>query len=138
MNVTVTTDFLQTKALEAVEKLNIKDFKAPSGWVCKFVKRNKLASKRINGKAGLANPSILEDFKASLDSKLAEYDDQNIYNCNETGYMYKQSSRRTYTFSDEDNANGKFSKERITVLFAVSRTGEWLKALIIVKSKTPR
>ncbi|KAF9756145.1 Tigger transposable element-derived protein 4 [Nosema granulosis] len=52
--------------------------------------------------------------------------------------MYKQSSRRTYTFSDKDKANGKFSKERITVLFAVGKSGKKLKPLIIGKSKTPR
>ncbi|KAF9756146.1 Tigger transposable element-derived protein 4 [Nosema granulosis] len=78
INVTITTDSLKTMALEIAEKLNIKGFKASSGWVCKFVKRNKLASKRINGEAGLVDPSILNDFKASLDSKLAEYEDINI------------------------------------------------------------
>ncbi|KAF9761126.1 Tigger transposable element-derived protein 4 [Nosema granulosis] len=138
MNVTVTTDSLQTKALEIAERISIRDFKASSGSVCKFVKRNKHTSKRINGEAGFVDSSILEDFKASLDSKLTVYDDQNIYNYDETGHMYKQSSRRTYTFLDEDKANRKFSKERIIVLFAVSRTEEMLKPLIIGKSKTPR
>ncbi|KAF9751285.1 Tigger transposable element-derived protein 4 [Nosema granulosis] len=95
-------------------------------------------SKRINEEAGLIDPSILEDFKASLDSKLTEYDDQNIYNCDETGHVYKQSSRLTYIFSDENKANGKFSKERIQ--FYLLLAGQWrkLKSLIIGKSKTPR
>ncbi|KAF9761286.1 hypothetical protein NGRA_2751 [Nosema granulosis] len=47
MNITVTTDSLQTKALEIAKKFNIKDFKASTGLVCKFVKRDKITQKEL-------------------------------------------------------------------------------------------
>jgi len=68
---------------------------------------------------------------------LKEYERKDVYNCDETGLMWKCSSSRTYSISKEDKASGKFSKDRITILFAVSMLGEKLKPLIIGKSKKP-
>ncbi|KAG0422018.1 Tigger transposable element-derived protein 4 [Dictyocoela muelleri] len=52
--------------------------------------------------------------------------------------MYKQANKRTYIFKKDDIANGKFSKERVSILFAVSKAGEKLTPLLIAKSKSPR
>lgn len=77
----------------------------------------------------------LGDFEEFLKSKMSSYEFKNILNCDETGLFYKQCSTWTYVLSDEDKANGKFYKERITVLFAVSSTSEKLKPLVIGKSQ---
>jgi len=137
-NISITKDSLVETALYIAKKLNVCDFKASNGWLESFLKRNSIKSKRINGEAGLVDFTILHDFSDVLKQKLSEYEDRDVYNCDETGLMFKQSSKRTYTLSDADKANGMFSKERITVLFAVSKTGEKLTPLIIGKSKNPR
>ncbi|KAG0441672.1 Tigger transposable element-derived protein 6 [Dictyocoela muelleri] len=80
----------------------------------------------------------IENFSEGYQSKLLEYDQNDIFNCDETGIFYKQSHTRTYTMTESDKANGKFSKERINILFSVSRSGEKLKPVVIGKSRRPR
>ena len=48
--------------------------------------------------------------------KLKEYEDGNVYNCDETGLFWECSLNRTYTISEEDRTNSKFSKDRNTIL----------------------
>ena len=43
---------------------------------------------------------------------MKEYEENDIFNCDETGLFYKQTSLKTCICSDENEANGKFSKER--------------------------
>lgn len=85
----------------------------------------------------MGDSTTLNRFKDILKAKLSEYTSENILNCDETGLMYKLSAKKTYTFSKCDRANGKFSKERITILFAVNRAGELLKPLIVNKYENP-
>ena len=52
--------------------------------------------------------------------------------------FWKCSLNRTYTISKEDKANGKFSKDRITILLEANMLGEKLKPLVIGRLKKPR
>lgn len=137
-NIRINAETLQTKALEIASKLHINEFKASTGWLASFIKRNGISSKNIYGEANLVDQNVLECFKGDLERKMAEYDDKNIFNTDETGLMYKAAGKKTYIFSEENCANGKYSKERVTLLFAVSKTGEKLKPLFIGKSQRPR
>ncbi|KAG0440204.1 Tigger transposable element-derived protein 6 [Dictyocoela muelleri] len=95
-NVTINADVLVSKAQEIAKSLCIFDFKASTRWLASFIKRNGLKSKKIYREASLVNENLLEGFRDTLKSKISEYEEKNIFNCNETGLFYKQSSRRTY------------------------------------------
>ncbi|KAG0430822.1 Tigger transposable element-derived protein 4 [Dictyocoela muelleri] len=90
------------------------------------------------GKQVLLKKNCHHYFNTVLKSKLEEYEDSNVFNCDETGLMYKQANKRTYISKKDDIANGKFSKERVTTLFAVSKACEKPTPLLIAKSKSPR
>lgn len=59
-------------------------------------------------------------------------------NCDETGFFFKCTPSKTLCHKDEKQISGKFGKERITILFCVSQTGEKLEPLLIGKFKSPR
>lgn len=137
-NISVSGDILQQKALELAKHLGNHDFKASNGWLNSFLSRHMISSKRIIGESKTVDESYILNFKKSYMEKLKEYEDRNVYNCDETGLFWKCSLNRTYTVSKEDKANGKFSKDRITILLGVNMLGEKLKPLMIGRSKKPR
>jgi len=56
------------------------------------------------------SPDLITNFKECYYNKLKEYEEKNIFNCDETRLFYKQTCLKTYIFSDEDKAKVKFSK----------------------------
>ncbi len=80
---------------------------------------------------------IVKNFKKIYQNKLKDYNANNIYNCDETGLFWKQSVNKTIVLNESDKASGKYSKERITILFCVNMIGEKLSSLIIGKAKLP-
>lgn len=63
---------------------------------------------------------------------------EDIFNADETGLFWKALPNKTLAISGEECKGGKLAKERLTVLFCVSFTGEKLKPLVIGKSENPR
>lgn len=137
-NIGISGDILQQKALKIAEYLQIPNFKASNGWLNSFLSRHMISSKRIIGESKIVDKNIILNFKELYMSHLQDYEDRDIYNCDETGLLWKCSLNRTYTISKEDKASGKFSKDRITILFGVNMLGDKLKPLVIGKSKKPR
>ena len=66
---------------------------------------------------------------------LIDWQSEFIYNCDETGLFWKQTPIKTYFISKQNHSGGKIYKERISILFCVSRSGEKLPPLVIGKSK---
>ena len=83
-----------------------------------------ILSKRIIGESKTVDDRLFINFKELYKSKYNEYESRNVYNCDETGLFWKFSSNRTYTISKEDKEIGKFSKDRIIILFGVNMLGE--------------
>lgn len=137
-NISVSGDILQQKALQLAKHLGNHAFKASNGWLSSFLSRHMISSKRIIGESKTVDERYVLNFKELYIAKLKEYEDRNVYNCDETGLFWKCSLNRTYTISKEDKANGKFSKDRITILLGVNMLGEKLKPLMIGRSKKPR
>jgi len=136
-NISITGDIMKSKALDIAKQLDIKDFKGSNGWLNSFLKRHDINSKKICGEASTVSSDLITNFRDSYESKLKEYPEKDVFNCDETALFYKQSSSQTYICSDEDKANGKFSKDRITILLCTSMLGEKTKPLVIGKSKNP-
>lgn len=135
---TVTDDILKSMALKLAELYEIKSFTASSGWLSSFKKRHNMSSKTIIGEEGLVDQKKIDDFKDIISKKMIEYAPRDIYNCDETGLFYKCTPNRTLTIKNTDRASGRFSKERVTLLFCVNILGEKLKPLMVGSAKNPR
>ena len=68
----------------------------------------------------------------------AGYADDDLYNCDETGCFWRQTTTKTLFLKDEQCKGGKQSKERITLLLCASFAGEKEKPLVIGKADKPR
>lgn len=87
----------------------------------------------MSGESGLVDKKTIAEFKDKYQQKLDEYNPSNIFNCDETGLFWRQDTKKTIVLNAEDKASGKVAKERITILFCVSMTGEKLPPLVIGK-----
>lgn len=75
----------------------------------------------------------------TLPALLASYDENDVFNADETGLFFKCLPDKTLTFKNEKCYGGKLSKERVTCLLAANMTGtEKLKVVVIGKSAKPR
>ena len=90
------------------------------------------------GERGDIDKNVVENWKEKLPKLCEGYEPKNIFNMDETGVFFKDTTRKTFHIKGEDCPGGKRSKERITVVFCASLTGEKLEPLIISKSKQPR
>ncbi|PXF47319.1 Jerky protein-like [Gracilariopsis chorda] len=74
----------------------LQKFAASRGWVEKFVNRHELWSVALHGEAVQVQAhQVAEDIR-TLRQKLIKFDEDNIYNVDETGRFYKLLPRRTY------------------------------------------
>ncbi|XP_054281171.1 jerky protein homolog-like [Macrosteles quadrilineatus] len=131
------------KALEMNAKLGGNaDFKASTGWLKRFKSRHGIRELDIQGEKLSADTEAGEKFKDSFASLLSEegYDDNNVYNADETGLYWKKMPTKSLVSKKEMSAPGfKASKSRITAMVCANKTGTHrLPLLIIGKSKNPR
>ena len=68
---------------------------------------------------------------------IAEFSPEDIYNADETGFYYRALPEHTYVFKNENARGVKTCKQRITLLFCASMSGEKKEPLAIGTSKTP-
>ena len=70
---------------------------------------------------------------------LLNYDDRDIFNADETAFLFRLMPWRTYAFKDEDVAGGKKRKDRLTLMLACNMDGsQKLKAMVIGKARNPK
>jgi len=136
--INVTGPLLKEKALVYANDLGNTNFKASNGWLESFVKRNNIAFVSMSGERGDVDTGTVTEWKSRVPSVCEGYKPHNIFNMDETGLFYKDTSRKTFHFKKADCAGGKRSKERITVALCASMTGEKIKPIVIGKSQKPR
>lgn len=118
-------------------------FRASSGWLWHFCKRHGISQVSIRGETRSANQISATSYPSELKELIeaGNYAPEQIYNADETGVYYKMLPDKTLAVkSQEQNGKGfKAIKERVTLLFAVNKTGSHkVKPLCIGKSKSPR
>jgi hypothetical protein len=134
----VTGPLLKEKARITAEILGIAGFKASNGWLESFQRRHAVKWRTISGE-GMSTPiDASRNWSANVMDVLAEYELADIYNCDETGLFWRALPNRTLAKRGECCKGGKLSKERLTVLFTVSASGEKAMPVVIGKAKMPR
>lgn len=127
--ISVSGPLLKERALKFANDLGLDSFKASNGWLESFVKRNNIVFKTMSGERGEVDSAVVNDWKEKIPSLCEEYEPRNIFNMDETGLFFRQSTRSTLIQKGVDCAGGKMSKERITVALCASMTGTYCSSL---------
>lgn len=137
-NIPVSGSLVKAKAKEIAEQSGYNSFTASDGWLQKWRKRHNVSFKCISGEAADVNQEDVNQFLEKLPSMLLGYKPDDIYNADESGLFFRALPDKTLAFKSQKCTGGKLSKERLTLLFCVSMTGQKEELLVIGKAKRPR
>ena len=110
-----------------------KHFKASTGWLKGFMKRNEVIHRTLKGEANSVNLEDVENFKTDkLAGILQRYHVNDIFNYDEAGLQYGATSRKTLTFKGDTAHGTKEDKRRLTLLFCANMSGLEKKQLLAI------
>ena len=136
-HIPISGPLLQEKARQIAEELgNLPgEFKASNGWLEKFRKRHLILHRQISGESASVNTVTTEEWKNRLPNILRGYNDDDVYNADETGLLFKALPDKSLVVTKDQCKGGKRSKERYTILLCSNWTGSnKLKPLVIGKT----
>ena len=137
-NIPISGPIIKERAKKYADALGIYDFAASEGWLQRFKTRHNISMKQISGESSSVDIQTVEAWKACLQIICEGYADEDILNTDETGIFWRALPNKTLAFKGKSVYGMKESKERITCLLTVSRTGEKFKPIVIGKSANPR
>ena len=124
----ISDDILREKAVSFDGLLGFADFKASGSWIIEFKKRHSIRSVSVQGEAGCVNPGSVDEYKEHFREKLKGYGLGDAFNMDETLLFYRLLPN--HTLCNKAKVSGiKNLKDRVSVVFCVSYTGEKLAPL---------
>ena len=107
------------------------------GW--RLTHRYQISFRLLSGESAGVDMDAVDSWRRALDDIVQDYNLDDIYNCDETGLLFRTMPTKSYV-EKSDNAHGtKGSKERLTVLLCCNMSGtDKCKPLVIGKSLRPR
>ncbi|CAB4441110.1 unnamed protein product [Rhizophagus irregularis] len=134
----LTDMILQQKGKEFAKMLNIEDqLKCTNGWVYRFKVRNGLQKVNFSGEANSAPLETLPEERLHLRTLLAKYNEEDIYNADETGLFFQMEPN--HTLGSGKISGRKQDKSRLSVLLCSNSTGSHkFPPLVIGKANNPR
>ena len=137
-HVPVDGPMIQEFAQKAAEHLGYSDFKASSGWLTRFKERHNLSQHKVCGESADVSEDTVASWKERLGSIISGYDPTDIWNLDETGFLFRALPDKSLSEKAKKCKGGKKSKERLTAALLVSATGERRKPIVIGKYANPR
>ncbi|GFO06660.1 tigger transposable element-derived protein 4 [Plakobranchus ocellatus] len=141
----ITNPLICSKALELAKQMGMSEFKANSGWLCRFRQRRGIfrspAAKLAKAKAPqTANPDLVREWTSNiLPDIIRKYEPNDIFIAHETAILYRCTPDVMLPFLGERCAGGRHPKERLTVLMACNMTGtEKLPLLVVGQHGRPK
>ncbi|GBN08461.1 Tigger transposable element-derived protein 6 [Araneus ventricosus] len=132
----VSGSMIQHKAKELADALGIENFSARNGWLDRFRIRNNITFRSLSDEAAYLDPGSCEDWQKRLQLLLAGYDDEDIFNMDETALFFRALPNKSMIQKYEEARGGKIPKERLIICFCVSAAGEKEKPLVIWRCQT--
>lgn len=138
--ISISGPILKEKANFFASEFNIPNFECRLSWIRRFKVRHNIVTGNIRGKSLSVNKSDVRDWLEKVWPNLrGQYTDEQIFNADETGLFYRLTPDKTLKFKGETCADGKLSKERITVMVATNISGSVKRQLLVIgKSQYPR
>jgi hypothetical protein len=127
--VNVSGPMIQEKARKFAQDLNLSEFKGSNGWLESFLKRNNIVFKTQVRERGEVNSDTVKQWKDTLADLCKGYEPHDIFNMDETGLFYRDTTKSTFFKTGEKCTGGKRSKERITVALCASMTGMFVNRI---------
>ncbi|GBM25054.1 Tigger transposable element-derived protein 6 [Araneus ventricosus] len=93
---------------------------------------------KFRGVKRMRPENLCEDWQERLPLVLAGYDDEDIFNMDETALFFRALPNKSMIQKSEEARGGKIPKERRTISFCVSASGEKEKPLVIWRCQRPR
>jgi transposase len=134
----VSGPLIQEAAKKFAERLKKEDFVASNGWLECFRRRHDISFKILSGEVASADTTEANNFKAKIKEKCEGYRPEDIFNADETGLYFRALPNKSLVEKYKKAGGQKFSKEKVSILFAASSRGEKLQPLIIGKPKKAR
>lgn len=137
-NMPVNGIVLKAKAQAFAKEFNVNnEFKASDGWLQNFKMRNGLIFKELCGESSSVDFETVTQWRYTTMEKLInEYNEEDIFNADETALFYKLLPEKSLVFKDEIYSGGKRAKQRLTILLAANMSGtEKLPLLVIGNSQ---
>ncbi len=128
----MSSNILQTRALDTARQLGINDFKVSNGLFNRFLHRSPIqTSFKLHEKGNSALPTCRTERTNKIRDICKEYNVTNIYNMDKSGIFYRMGPRQTYLSASEtrDTVRGtEFGKhkERVTIVFSCNADGSHL------------
>lgn len=130
---------IQSFMFQKAIQLNIENFKASNGFLHNFKKRHNVIFKNISGESAGVSMEAFNDWKMKLKDIIVDYDDDHIYNLDESALFYRATQSKTLDFIGSDTKGMKIPKDRYTFLLCTNMSGnDKMEMLVIGKSANPR
>ncbi len=137
-NLPVSGPILQAQAMDVAQRLDVKTFKASTGWLNSFRQRHAIVWNTVCGEGKDVDGETVASWKDKLQNIVAGYEAKDIYNGDETGLFYRAFPNKTLCLRGEKCTGGKISKERLTIFVCGNMCGDLEMPLVIGKAKKPR
>ena len=123
--------------LAQIEKMSAEN----QGWLRRFKERHGIWEFKMNGEASSADVAATTEFLLTYREIAADYNDDQIYNCDESGLYHRNMPDRTLAQENEVHKSVGFKalKDRVTLLLTCNRFwSHKMKPLLIGKYGKPR
>ena len=100
--------------------------------------RHGISARAVSGEAKSFNILTVENWKEELKVIIKDYKEEDIYNIDETGLLFKTCSKKSLMFQSDTAYGSKKFKDRDTLLLTCSWSGEKMKPTLIGKSEKSR
>ena len=110
------------------------DWTCSEGWVRRFTARHDIAFRKISSERSSVDECATDSWVSDvLLPTLNEYDENDIFNMDESGLFWRMLPGCTLAFRAEKCHGGKLSKDRLTVAMCCNMTGTEKSRLLNVK-----